>query len=125
MLGWDEVREISNYKNIEIGAHSVSHPYFNLISNNELRNEVINSKKILEKNIKKPITHFSYPKGYTNREIIEIVRNSGYKTAMTTNFGYVNEGDNPYALNRILIHKKQSFNDFTAFLKVWHLPSKV
>lgn len=114
MLGWDEVREISQCENIEIGAHSVTHPRFNLISNDEIRYEVIKSKEVLEKTIGKQVIHFSYPKGYANREIIEIVKDAGYKTAVTSDEGYVKPKDNLYALKRIWIHKQQSFNDFAS-----------
>lgn len=112
MLGWGEIKKISQCEYIEIGAHSVTHPRFNLISNDEIRYEVTKSKEILEKQIGKPVIHFSYPKGYTNHEIIEIIKSLGYKTAVTSDDGYVKPEDNLYTLKRIWIHKQQSFNDF-------------
>lgn len=118
MLGWEEVEEISQCENIEIGAHSVTHPRFNLISNDKIRYEVIKSKEVLEKYTEKPVIHFSYPKGYTNREIIEIVKDAGYKTAVTSDEGYVKPGDNFFALKRIWIHKQLSFNGFTSIFSI-------
>ena len=112
MLSWDEIMEISQYKNIEIGSHSVTHQRFNLISNDKIKHEVVKSKDILEKNIGRSVIHFSYPKGYTNREIIKIIKDAGYKTAVTSDNGYVRVGDDLYALKRIWINKYQSFNDF-------------
>ena len=112
MLEWNEVKEISQCENIEIGAHSVTHPRFNLISNGEIRYEVVKSKDVLEEQIGKPVVHFSYPKGYTNDEIIEIVEDAGYKTAVTSDHGYAKVGDNLYTLSRIWMQKQQSFNNF-------------
>lgn len=114
MLTWKELKEISQCNYIEIGSHSVNHYRFNSISNNEIRYEVMKSKEIIENNIDKPVFHFSYPKGYTNREIIEIVKGAGYKTAVTSDHGYVKTGDDFYALKRIWIHKQQSFNYFAS-----------
>lgn len=116
MLGWKEIKEIAQCEYIEIGAHSVTHPRFNSLSNEEIRHEVTKSREVLEANIGKPVIHFSYPKGYTNREIIEVVRGAGYKTAVTSDDGRVRPGDNLYALRRIWIHKQQSFNDFITIM---------
>ena len=118
MLRWEEVDEISQCEIIEIGAHSVTHPRFNLISNNEIQYEVTKSKEILEENIGKPVIHFSYPKGYTNREIVEIVKDAGYKTAVTSKNGHTKVGDDVYTLKRLWIHKQQSYSNFVKMLGI-------
>jgi poly-beta-1,6-N-acetyl-D-glucosamine N-deacetylase len=58
-----ELQEISNSKFITIGSHTVTHPILPNCTNDELRFEIIESKKIIEQIISKPINSFSFPNG--------------------------------------------------------------
>jgi len=74
-----ELQEISNSKFITIGSHTVTHPILPNCTNDELRFEIIESKKIIEQIISKPINSFSFPNGdYGSREI-EYVKQAGYE----------------------------------------------
>lgn len=70
-------------KDFEIGAHSMTHPRLTKISEREAFNEIIDSKKYLEKLLGKEVRCFCYPGGEYNEKIMEYVEKSGFYYART------------------------------------------
>lgn len=99
-ISWEQIIEMSNSNICTIAAHSVTHPTFNLLSIEDLVDEINRSKEIIESYIKKPVCHFAYPFGTSNevgeREF-EIIKKLKFKTAVMANGG------------KILHHKKYEF----------------
>ena len=85
-LNWDQIKELAN-NGFEMGSHSLSHPRLVELSAEELKNELQNSKIILEQKIGKKIIHFAYPYGKYNSEVKTEVLNH-YSTAVTTKKGF-------------------------------------
>ena len=106
---WDQLREM-DAAGMTIADHTLSHPYFKKISLDEVRREVVESKKILEEKLGKPVLHFASPYGYTDENIQKIVREAGYKTARTTYKGTYHAKDSLMKLRGILVN--DSLNDF-------------
>src|SRR3989344_2318481 len=67
-LTWNQVKELAN-NGFEIGSHSLSHPRLTELSAEELKEELQNSKIILEQKTGKKINHFAYPYGKYNPEV--------------------------------------------------------
>jgi len=65
-------------RDFEIGAHTMTHPRLTKISEKEAFNEIIDSKKYLEKLIGEEIRCFCYPGGKYNEKIMELVRKAGF-----------------------------------------------
>jgi peptidoglycan/xylan/chitin deacetylase (PgdA/CDA1 family) len=65
----------------EIGSHTVQHPF--LTKSNRARQEIFESKKILEEKLGKPVTVFAYPFGDYNEKIEHLVKEAGYVSART------------------------------------------
>jgi peptidoglycan/xylan/chitin deacetylase (PgdA/CDA1 family) len=80
MLGFQEVISLRKAGFI-IGSHTISHPRLTDISLSEAKNEIEGSKKILEDNIHERIDFFSYPYGDLNEDIVNLVKEAGYKAA--------------------------------------------
>jgi len=83
LLSWNEVRIIMNAGH-EIGSHGLYHRDFLRLPKEELIQEIMDSRKLIEKNIKTPVVSFSYPWNRCNKQILEIVKKSGYKYAIIT-----------------------------------------
>lgn len=82
-LSVSDIRLLSKYH--EIGSHTMTHPQdLKLLSPEDLENELVTSKKVLEDMIGKEVTKFCYPRGRFNTEVKEAVRQAGYKQARTT-----------------------------------------
>lgn len=83
--------------NFEIGSHGLTHSYLTRIPLSEAREEIFESKKMLENVTGQKITKFCYPRGYHNDKIKGMVKDAGYESARTTAIGSLNGGDDPYA----------------------------
>jgi len=110
MMGISQVREwlVAGH---QIGSHTVSHPDLTRIPVMDAREEIQASRKWLEDTFGVSISHFSYPLGAFNDRIVEIVREAGYSTAVTTQFGVNDAGTDAYRLRRILAYRslRESF----------------
>lgn len=102
MLNWDEVRQMLPNK-ITFGAHTVTHPVLSRMPVKTLRQEVLQSQKTIEQKLKLPVRHFAYPFGrdmHCGETAKRIVAECGFETAVTTEFGFNQPGDNLLALKR-------------------------
>jgi peptidoglycan/xylan/chitin deacetylase (PgdA/CDA1 family) len=85
----------------QIGSHTVSHRDLTRIPVTDAREEIQASRKWLEDAFGVSVSHFSYPLGAFDDRIVEIVREAGYSTAATTQFGVNDVGTDAYRLRRI------------------------
>lgn len=96
-----EVKQLANSGVAEIGAHTIDH--FNLASLNKAdqQYEIVNSKNDLEKRLGIKITTFAYPYGGYNQSAIDIVKQAGFRTAVTTKEGVIANKKNLLVLPRV------------------------
>lgn len=88
-MGWQpmnskQIKSLS--QDFDIGAHTVNHVYLTKLSTEKATYEILNGKKILEEICDKEVALFAYPRGYHNREIVNLVKNAGFKGARSTEF---------------------------------------
>ena len=108
LLNWDEVREMAG-KGVTFGSHSGSHRIMTQIPLSAVKTELIDSRKtMLEQGIK-PVPVFCYPNGTFDRDIQELVRESGYLAAVGCEVGLERDRPNDlFALKRISVHEDSS-----------------
>lgn len=96
-----QILELNNEKYISFGSHTVTHT--NLASETEenIKYELITSKKHLEKLFNKEIVDFAYPNGAYNETVIKILKEIGYKTAVTEADSWVSKNSNFFTLPRV------------------------
>ncbi len=70
-------------KEFEIGAHTMTHPQLPKLTLAQARDEIVSSKKTLEKIIGNRITSFCYPSGAYTTAIKQLVRDAGFHYART------------------------------------------
>lgn len=112
-LSWSQIKEMKQ-NNISFGAHTRSHAYLPDLKGEQLKAEISGSKKDIERELKSEIKNFCYPIGGFSEEIIQIVKQSGFVSACTTNRGKGRFNKNVYALKRI----KMTDSDI-AFVRIW------
>ena len=119
MLSWAQVRELAEMGHI-IGSHTISHPNLAYLHKQDIVAEVKDSKLQIEKKIKRNIVHFSYTNPALspnfNDRTRNIVRETGYLTAVTSNPGPAKISDDILMLRRMWVpEQKNSF--------LWYLNS--
>ena len=100
-LSWDQVRMLDASGLVTIGGHTLDHPNLPTLSEADQRHEIIDSKTAIEAEIGHPIRHFAYPYGDFNGTTIQIVRDAGYVTAVTTIGGTYQDPGSQYTLHRV------------------------
>lgn len=100
-LNWDEIHEFDRSGLIEIAAHTVDHLALATKSQEVQQFQISQSKKIIEAKLGHPIHHFAYPYGSFSRATADIVKASGYSTAVTTQPGSTHSPDSIYTLTRV------------------------
>jgi peptidoglycan/xylan/chitin deacetylase (PgdA/CDA1 family) len=66
----------------EIGAHSMSHPQLDCLPRDKAAQEIQRSKEVLEHILSQPVDSFAYPHGYYDRQVRQLVIDSGYTSAV-------------------------------------------
>ncbi len=85
MLTWKELNEIKA-AGIEIGSHSITHSTLASVEDeNELKQEVEVSAKILKEKLGVISPVFSYPCGSYNERVKAFTKNAGYKAGLAVN----------------------------------------
>lgn len=101
-MTWDQLKEMEQ-NGITIESHTLNHTKLEELPDDEIRNELINSKTLLEENLGHPIEFLAYPTGTYNLHIAGIAQDVGYKGAFTIKYGVVDKGSNFFALERVPI----------------------
>ncbi len=98
-----EILAISKIKNIDVGAHCVTHPSLRLLPDEEQREEICESKIFLEKIIGRNVKLFSFPFGTLtdySMNTIRLLKESGFDKAVVGWQGSIDNNVNPYELPR-------------------------
>jgi peptidoglycan/xylan/chitin deacetylase (PgdA/CDA1 family) len=98
-LTWDELRMLEA-RGIAIGSHTVHHLDLTLMPPAEAYQELVVSRRELERHLGHPVWWFAYPSGRENPEVVALVRRAGYRLAMTTMHGDVQSARHPFLLRR-------------------------
>lgn len=105
-LEWSHVREMRN-ADMEIGAHTYSHPNLALLSRAAAEGEVRRSKDLTEDRLGAPVVSMAYPFGkpaqHFTRETMAIVSEAGYECAAAVTFRTVAPSDSRFALPRFFV----------------------
>lgn len=112
LLNWSALKELAR-RGYQIGSHGMFHKRLTDLTFKELKEELVNSKKLLESRLGVMVDAFSYPWGCCQERERNAVKNSGYSCAVTVKHII---GNSPRAdlfqLERKTIFHRDSFKDF-------------
>lgn len=103
---------------IQIGSHSVTHPMLSELAESERRYEIEESKRMLEAIIARPVLGFSYPNGRYVDSDPDLVSQSGYRYACTSQNGTIRSSNHPFTLPRFWPSNIDG-ESFNSWLKRW------
>jgi len=118
-MNWDQVRVMAG-DGIEFGSHTLTHPIMTRIPAEQVTRELVDSKKLIEQELGRPVDTFAYPNGGPedfNPQIIGTLKDAGYKMAFTLMPGsnhYPALRENPFTIRRIFLSHTDSFPRFVA-----------
>jgi peptidoglycan/xylan/chitin deacetylase (PgdA/CDA1 family) len=98
ILTWNEVRQAAS--EVHFGSHSVNHFQLDLLPPEAAKQELIASREMIEFHTGLPCTHLAYPNGSFNDNVLSLVRDCNYCSAVTTSPGLNQRGDDLLLLRR-------------------------
>lgn len=102
-LSHQEIFELESGGLIEIGSHTVNHPFLSDISIDSQQTEIKQSKHSLEQLLGHSITSFSYPNGSYGIETPSIVKEAGFNCACCSIANPVKKNSNDFLLPRFVV----------------------
>lgn len=110
-LNWEEVAELAA-AGIEIGSHTLSHPYLPTLPLDQARREIAHSRADIERNLGRVVRYFCYPSGDLGPRELRLVAEAGYEAAVSVAPG-LNRGDfDPMQLRRTEITDRDDARAF-------------
>lgn len=116
LMDWQDIEYILK-QGVEIGSHTLTHPFLTKIDPKDAQREVEFSKKKLEDRLSVEIKSFCYPYGDYNQQIRDMVEKAGYRYAFTTKHGSFNRQDDPFQIKRLTVFGNMTLLEFG--LKIW------
>lgn len=116
-LGWEDLRQALN-AGMGIQSHSMTHPDLAQLSHEEIRSELLTSKKTLEERLGKPIAFFALPGGSGRlAEIARLARETGYSGVCTSEVGLNPLACLPFCLRRIPVVNTTTSSELEAWVQ--------
>lgn len=101
---WEQLKIMAGNPLVTISGHSKTHPPdLTKLSDEELVQEIVESKELLEKNLGKSIRYFTYPTGKNDERVRKLVQEAGYIAALAmddNNEIFAGESENLLAIGR-------------------------
>ncbi|MDX2502914.1 MAG: polysaccharide deacetylase family protein [Gammaproteobacteria bacterium] len=121
-MTWENVKEMS-HAGIEFGSHTATHPFLPQVDKHQLKDELQDSKKIIEQATGKAVSVVAYPNGQKddfNDEIKAMAQELGYRIGLS----YINGinhigGFDPYEMKRMHVFP---YHDLSLFKMALILP---
>lgn len=98
-MSWDELRGLDPGL-ITVGSHTLTHPILTRLDPQDVWAEVVESKRVLEDRLGRPVEYFCYPDGAYDSGVVDCVR-AHYRAAVTTDEHFVAPSHDLHLLGRI------------------------
>lgn len=106
MLNWAEARSMQESGLISFGSHTKTHRILTLLDRVQQKKELLDSKKIIEEQLKSKIFFIAYPNGDNNKQINKIAKEAGYTAGFVTD-KFISEENDIFSLKRIPVVEKE------------------
>lgn len=116
MLTGDELVGLAD-DGVEIGAHSMTHPQLDQVPLTRARQEIVESKDVLEQLLGRAVSTFAYPHGYHTCAIKEIVAAAGFTSAAAVRNMFSHAHDDVFAVARLTVTDTMTAADIARLLR--------
>lgn len=112
---WAQLREMVA-AGMEIGSHSLTHPFVHLLERAALEREFGESKRLLEARLGLPIRSASLPRGWATPALRPVLSDLGYRAFCTSRVAWWHPGADPLTMPRVAIRRGIAIEDFAAIV---------
>lgn len=104
MLSARTLTDLATADDVELGAHSVSHPHVDILGYERARVEIGDCRGALQDLTGCPVDSFAYPHGSHHSRSRRLVVAAGYRSAFAVKDAISHHEDDPYAVARYTVH---------------------
>lgn len=115
MVSWSQLRGLVD-AGWEVGSHSVSHPELDVIPLRDARQEIEQSRAVLEDGLGQTVASFAYPHGYYRKAVRNTVITAGYSSACAVRNAWSTSADDRFARARLTVSPTLSADALGALL---------
>ncbi|HPN81029.1 MAG TPA: polysaccharide deacetylase family protein [bacterium] len=108
-FNWEQINELAEAGS-EIGSHGHYHLFWDKITDQELRQEIIASKEMIEAKIGRPVIAAAYPFGQSSDQATQALKDAGYLVARDIVNGRSHQSAELFKLKAYFVT-----NDFSRF----------
>ena len=110
-LSHSQLLELSD-QGFDIGCHSMTHSYLSDCLDDRLQQELAGAKTELEQITGRRVEHFSCPGGRWSPRVVEVARQAGYRSIVTSHPAANPLQADPFFLGRVAVMRGTSLEDF-------------
>jgi peptidoglycan/xylan/chitin deacetylase (PgdA/CDA1 family) len=88
---------------VTFGSHTVTHPPMTKLSAQTAKDELVNSRRQLERSLGRSITLFSFPYGLYNQNLLDWCREAGYQRVFTIEPSFAFSEAQEYVVGRVSV----------------------
>lgn len=110
-MSWEEAREMQTH-GWSLQSHGLDHVKMTGLRPEQLRHEIFDSRNLISDKLGRRVDFFCYPFAEFNQEVMDCVRESGYRGACGGPPFYDNGPVSPLAIGRTEILWRDSFKQF-------------
>ena len=112
---WAQLREMLA-AGMEIGSHSMTHPFMDDLDAAGLRREFGDSKHLLEDRLGTAVRAASLPRGWEPPALAPVLRELGYRVFCNSRVDWWHPGDAPLSMPRIGVRRGMAVEEFAAIV---------
>jgi len=113
---WEQLREMVS-AGMEVGSHSLTHPFVDGLGPAELRREFGDSKTMIEDRLGAAVRSASLPRGWGAPHMETILEEFGYRVFCTSRVGWWHPGDRPLSVPRVRASADLGVERFVAIVE--------
>ncbi|TFH64382.1 MAG: polysaccharide deacetylase family protein [Candidatus Zixiibacteriota bacterium] len=105
-MNWEQLAQIAK-QGVAVESHTVSHRKLARLDEQTIRNELVESKRLLEQKLGNAVTAICYPAGSFNDTVVATASEAGYQAGFTTKPGlgsFALPGDERFRLRRVSMY---------------------
>lgn len=125
MMDDEQVRRLAR-AGMSVGGHTTQHQILAKLSDDRARDEIESNRQALSSLVDAPLTSFAYPNGKPGidygEQHIRMVREAGFRTAVSTRVGLGTRQANPLELPRFVLNETSTLGIVTRMLRMTAYP---
>lgn|GEM_PF-409493 len=102
-IRWEDARAFAGHRLVDFQAHGTYHRRLTALGEAEARAEIAGSKAEIEQALGTPVTAYCYASGVAGPREHRLVREAGYRAALTSTPGIEAGGGDPFQLPRLMV----------------------